>query len=337
MILIVTTREHAYTHSSVEWQRGLDVEVMSYDRFFRRRYRPYRGTHIFTDFDRLAPWEVQEAALLYRKLKGAGIRVMNDPARALGRFGLLRALNRNGLNGFDAYRVESLERPARWPVFLRMEGDHKAPLSGLLHNEPELDEAIERAVAEGAPRFALVIIEYAAEPIRTGLFRKLSVFKIGETLLGYTCVHDDQWLVKYGKLGIAPTELYDEEYSFVADNGFAAALEPAFRIAGIDYGRADFGLVGGRPQIYEINSNPHVDLHPRASPVDIRNRSNALFTANYIRAMADIDSASRPAWQIGLSVIPRSARTLSDYARRGIAKSRRVLNNSDAISATGPA
>jgi hypothetical protein len=262
--------------------------------------------------------------------------VLNDPAQALGRFGLLRALHRKGINGFDAYRVDSLETPARWPVFLRLEGNHSAPVSGLLHNEAELEEAIERSLEGGAPRNALLIIEYAAETVRPGLFRKLSVFKVAGRLLGYTCVHDDHWLVKYGQPGIAPAELYDEEYSFVAHNPFAAAVEPAFQLAGIDYGRVDFGLVCGRPQIYEINSNPYVELDPEPSPIDMRNRSNALFTANYLQAMADIDTGRRPAWQVKSSAFVRSARMAPARARKALVTSYRGLTKSAGFSMAKP-
>jgi hypothetical protein len=321
LILVITTREHRYTHQTLYRQSGLDLDVISYDTILKRKGRPYSATHIFTDFDRLPPWRVQQAALLYRKLERAGVKVLNDPARALGRFGLLRALYRNGTNAFDAYRVDGLEAVARWPVFLRLEGEHAEPLSGLLHDEAELEEAIERAVDQGAPRGALLIIEYAAEPVRPGLFRRLSVFKVDETLLGHTCAHDDKWLVKYGQPGIAPPELYDEEYSFVANNPFGAAVEPAFRLAGIDYGRMDFGLVGGRLHIYEINTNPHVELKPEPSPAPMRNRSNALFAVNYLKAMAEIDTERRPSWKVKLSALVRSARLAPAQARKLRAKS----------------
>jgi hypothetical protein len=327
LILVITTREHSYTHDALCRQPGLDLDVVSYDKILKRKHRPYRATHIFTDFERLPPWRVQEAAVLYRMLKSSGTRVLNDPARALGRFGLLRALHRNGSNGFDVYRVESLETPARWPVFLRLEGNHSDPVSGLLSNRAELDQAIEHAVERGAPRDHLLIIEYAAEPVRPGLFRKLSVFRVGERLLGYTCTHDDRWLVKYGQPGIAPLELYEEEYSFVANNPFAAAVESAFRLAGIEYGRIDFGLVGGRPQIYEINNNPHVQLNPEKSPVERRDQSNALFKANYLQAMLAIDT-ERPSWRVRSSLFVRSARTAPARTRKALAKTYRKLRKS---------
>jgi hypothetical protein len=289
LILILTTSQHRYTHEELESEPGVDVKVMSYlDYEAVARHPP--ATCIFTDLDRLAPWGMQGAAKLYRHLELAGWRVLNDPARALGRFGLLRALNRAGINQFDAYRVDSLELPRKWPVFLRVEGDHSAPVSDLLADQQALDVAIENGLQEGFAKSALLIIEYAAEPVRPGLFRKYSVFKIGERLIGATCVHDDQWVVKYGKPGIAPPELYEEEYQFVAGTVFDDAVRRTFDIACVDYGRADFGLVGGQPQIYEINSNPDLKLRPPDGTVARRNETSALFRSNYLDALRALDS-----------------------------------------------
>ena len=193
------------------------------------------------------------------------------------------------MNDFDAYSVESLDRPKSWPVFLRLEGDHQRPLSGLLNTPEELDEALRSAVDSGVPRSALIIIEYAAEEVLPGLYRKLSVFRIGERMVGFTCVHDDQWLVKYGKPGIAPVELYEEEHRFVAENPFGEGMRRIFDLLDLDYGRIDFGIVGGRPQIYEINSNPDVKLDPKSNGVEWRDRSNRLFKENYLEAIAGLD------------------------------------------------
>ena len=302
-------------------ERELDIEVVSYDRILTYKVG-CQATHIFADLDRLSNWQLHEAALLYRRLKAAGIHVLNDPARFAGRFGLLRGLNRARINVFDAYRADSLERPRRWPVFLRIDGNHGPPVSDLLHNEHELGDAINFAVEQGAPRSTLLIIEYAAEPVRPGLYRKLSVFRIGDRLLGYTCVHDDNWLVKYGKIGITPPDLYDEEYDCIANNPFAEAVKPAFHLAGIEYGRIDFGLFGGRPQIYEINSNPHISLRPKLIASQRRIESLALFRSNYIDAMKAIDFSPRPPWRVRSTSTLRSACTLP---ARAIAQVRTAL------------
>ena len=331
MILIVTTNEHRYTHSSLHREHGLDHRVVTYDEILKRR-SPYRATHILTDLDRLAASRVHEAAILYRELKQAGIKALNEPARVLGRFGLLRALSRAGINGFDIYRADALEMPRSWPVFLRVDGSHGAPVSGLLNNGEELAEAIEQAIAAGAPKASLLIIEYAAEPVRPGLYRKLSVFRVGDQLLGYTCVHDDHWLVKYGQSGIASDELYEEEYSIVENNPYSAAMLPAFEMAGIDYGRVDFGLVGGRPQVYEINTNPHVDLGNTMDSA-VRNRSNALFRCNYLDAMAAIDTEPRPAWQASSTAVMRTARIVGLGTRHKLAGAFGLLRKRDRSAA----
>ena len=315
MILIVTTRDHRYTHETLHREPSLDLDVVTYDQVLRRR-SPHKATHVFTDLDRLSDWELHEAALLFRDLKARGMTALNDPARFLGRSGMLRSLHHAGINHFDVYRVDSLERPKRWPVFLRLEGNHAAPVSGLLESEDELDSALEAAVAQGAPKAALLIIEYAAEPIRPGVFRKLSVFRVGDRFLGYTCVHEDSWIVKYGKAGVASEDMYEEEYALVRDNPFAEAVKPAFDLAGLDYGRVDFGLVDGKPQIYEINNNPFVDLSYKPEAASRRKESSALFRANYLQAMTEIDTFARPTWQASSAVVARTIRHSPPRIRR---------------------
>lgn len=294
MILIITTANYGYTHRSLRSEQDIDIQVTTYFELFNNQGTLPQATYVFTDFDRLTPPALQQAALLYRDLRREGFMVLNDPSRALGRFGLLRALNRVGINQFDAYRVDALEKPQKWPVFLRLEGNHREPVSGLIYTQQELDAALESSLVEGLPRSALVIIEYAAEPVEPGLFRKLSVFRVKDRLIGCTCVHDDQWLVKHGKMGIGTSELYEEEYDCVANNPFGEMLMPAFEIAGLDYGRVDFGLVGGRPQVYEINTNPDIQLGPPPSPVQRRNESVELFRIKYLQAMQSIDTLRTP-------------------------------------------
>lgn len=287
MIVFVTTERHRYTHEDVIAATG-GVKSVSYPEMFSHGYLP-RAAYVFTDMDRLSPRELEQAARSYRMLRANGLPVYNDPARFLGRYGVLRRLHREGLNDFNAYRADSGEAPSRWPVFLRAEGDHKRPLSGLLADQDELDRALAKAVEEGAPVSTLLIIEYAAEEVRPGLFRKLSVFRVGDRMVGFTCVHDDQWLVKYGKPGIAPPELYEDEYRIVSENPFGEEMLRVFELVGLEYGRVDFGIVAGRPQVYEVNSNPDMKLDPKSFGVELRDRSNALFKEKYLAAIDALD------------------------------------------------
>jgi hypothetical protein len=222
-------------------------------------------------------------------LRSRGITVLNDPARVASRYGLLRKLYRAGINRFNAYRVEEAVLPERWPVFLRCEGEHEGPRSGLIHDPDDLQREIGAALAEGVPIVSLLIVEYAAEPLRPGFFRKYSSFRVGSHSFAHTCVDDNNWIAKIGRRDITPMELYEEENSVVRTNPYALHLAPAFDLAGVDYGRVDFGLVGAKVQIYEINTNPHMQFDDD-HPVALRHESYRTFRENYFAALRAIDS-----------------------------------------------
>ena len=239
--------------------------------------------------DRLSLWQLRFAALAFRRMRDRGLRVLNDPARAISRWGLLRSLHLAGINYFNAYRVEESVRPRRWPVFLRAEGAHLGPISDLLHDWGQVVAEIERAVAKGAPLTSLLIVEYAAEPILPNLYRKFASFRMGGAGFAHVCVHDEHWVAKTGKMGIAPPELYVEEQCVVRDNPYGPQLARAFDLAGVDYGRADFGLVRGKVQIYEINTNPEIvfgDDHPS----HVRQETFRIFERQYRDTLRTIDT-----------------------------------------------
>src|SRR5690606_36355005 len=56
--------------------------------------------------------------------------------------------------------------------------------------------------------------------------------------------------------------LRTEERDFVCAEGDPFGLMAAFEAGGIEFGRADFGIVDGRVQIYEINTNPTLGVVP---------------------------------------------------------------------------
>jgi len=289
VIVFVLTAEHAYTHKALlAPDIPVRVRLLTYAELLRAKTIP-RATYVFTDMDRLSLWDLRIAAGAYRRLHSHGLRVLNDPARVTSRWGLLRRPHLAGINNFDAYRAEESVRPRRWPVFLRTEGDHLGPASDLLHSLDQLQATIDRFVSQGAPLPSLLIVEYSAQPVRPGLYRKFGSFRLGRAEFAHTCVHDDHWIAKTGKLGITPPEIYDGEHRIVRDNPHGRSVAAGFDIAGIGYGRADFGLVDGKVQIYEINSNPDVvfgDDHP--SPV--RRESYRIFKQHYLDALSTIDT-----------------------------------------------
>lgn len=275
MITLLTSPAHDYTHDPLKRGSVRGFRSLSYNRAFRARTLAH-GTYIFSDLDRLGFWELELASRLYRVLERAGCRVLNDPARVRQRLSLLRELQHRGINRFGAWQADESARPWRYPVFLRTQSAHRGTLSELLNDAAELDEAIAAALARGVPMRELIVVEYCAQPVREGLFRKLAAFRVGDRMVCTLCVHESHWAAKYGELGVADQALYDDEYDIVASNRYGDALRPAFEAAGIEYGRADFALVDGLPQVYEINSNPM--LHRAEDhPFPIRLKTDALF------------------------------------------------------------
>jgi hypothetical protein len=289
MIIFITTASHGYTHRPVMAEAtGFRAAVGSYGWLLPATELP-RATYVFTDLDRLSLPNLGRAAAIFRQLRAEGVRVLNDPAQIRSRYGLLRALAATGVNRFNAYRVEENAMPARWPVFLRSEGGHDYPLSDLLHSWDEVQRAIEAAVARGVPIASLLIVEFAAEAARPGVFVKLSVFRVGASMVACTSVTEDTWIVKYGKLGLVGDDYYADELRLLRENPYAEAMRRVFDIARIDYGRVDFGLVEGRPQIYEINTNPDMAIdmeHPSVARLE----SHRLVKRDYMEALRRIDS-----------------------------------------------
>lgn len=291
MICFACTAAHSYTFARLLRFAGVpEIKVWSYDRLFRARFLP-RATWIFTDFDRLNFWELELAARIFRNVVGAGLPALNDPAVIAQRFSLLRRLHRAGFNQFNVWSVEMEEWPERYPVFLRTQSAHRGALTDLLHDRTSLARAIDAALAKGRPRCELMIVEYCAEPVRDRLFRKFAMFRAGPTMIANLCVHQSSWIAKDGERGIAGQELYDDEYRIIEENRHAEALRPAFEIGEIEFGRADFGLVGGKPQVYEINTNPTFATM-RKHPFPIRNQASLLFEERFAAALRAIDVPS---------------------------------------------
>ena len=304
MIRFLHTRGHNYTVKNVKTAPNAPaIRCLNYDALIRARALR-AGTYIFTDIDRLGFWDLEHASHLYLQMKSAGLRVLNNPATVRQRYPLLRALRAAGLNDFNAYRVDEIEAIEHYPVFVRKIHGHREPLSELLQNRQELQKSIDSAIAAGTPRENLLVIEFAAEPLRPGLFRKLSAFRVGDSIVPHISVHDTVWLVKYGRKFDNIEDLYQEELTLLKTNPYADHLKKVFDIAGIEYGRADFGMYRGRIQVYEINTNPHV-APPCEHPSATRVMSMNLSWQTYLGALRAVDSPSGDSVRLANGVLQK--------------------------------
>jgi hypothetical protein len=262
---------------------------MTYDELIRSKKLKW-GTYVFTDFDRLAYSDLELAGRIYGQLKEAGLRVLNNPATVKLRYALLRTLSRAGLNDFNVHKADEIPDNVRFPVYIREIRGHGQPCTGLLETRQQVDEALTAQTGLGMPLDHLALIEYAGEEIRPGVYRKLAGFRVGEIITPYLCGHDDQWLIKTGRIGVADEALYQDEFRIVQENPYADALRQAFELSSIEYGRADYGFYRGRLQIFEINTNPHIPA-PAAHPSETRQHTIRLAWDKVIAAFHSIDSA----------------------------------------------
>lgn len=251
---------------------------------------PPVGHWVFSDVDRLSGRHREEAARFRDVLleQGAARSVHNDPLRTMGRYELLRTLAEHGLNDFDVYRLTEARRPRRFPVFLRTENDHVGAETELLETPADLDRAVEALERAGRSREGRVVVEYCGERDARGLHRKYSAWRIAGRILPGHLFFGPDWMLKEPK--VVDDEALRAERAYLDENPHAPALEEAFRLARMDYGRVDYGVVGGRVQVYEINSNPGIPSAPSPGPGAKRAEIDALFTARILDAFRALDA-----------------------------------------------
>ena len=301
MICFLVSRGYGFTLRPLqEDAKSPEITILTYDKALYEKALP-KATYVFVDLDRLGNPDLVAAGRLFRRLAAQGCRVLNDPTRVRKRLPLLRSLHRVGINTFNAYSVEETDTIKQFPVFVRVADDHKGPLTDLIPDQETLERALNALTEIGYPSSGLIVVEYAAKPVRSGIFRKLSVFRIADRYLPHVCVHDVNWIIKEGRSGVAPSELYDEELEILRTNPFAERMKKAFEIAAIDFGRVDFSFVDGRPCIYEINTNPTI-AKPYPHPFPQRVESMGIWWGGLLAALHEINEPSERASQVDVSV-----------------------------------
>jgi len=267
MIVFIATRGNGYTLRSLA-NRTFGVptpkfRITHYERLFGAVRVP-RATYIFGDLERLAPWELRLASDLHRSMATAGLRCLNDPARAMARLELLTALYDAAINPFCAMRADAAPRPRRFPVFIRSESDHAKPSAELYHNQTQLDLALETIKNGGMPLRGLMVVEQCAERYSDTLWAKWGTWRIGERMI--------------------------VEQAAVSANRFAPELQRAFDIGGIEFGRSDHAVVGGRTVVYEINTNPYLGpFVPDWRPV--RRQTQVIARTGIAEALTEVDTS----------------------------------------------
>ena len=131
--------------------------------------------------------------------------------------------------------------------------------------------------------------EYCAEPYGEGLWHKWGTFRVGPAISVDHIAVDRGWCVKYGVWEKLTDAAITDEHEAVSSNRFAAALDPAFEIAGIDFGRADHANVAGTTVVYEINTNPYIGPYV-PDPQPLRRETQMLARQRFADALETIDT-----------------------------------------------
>lgn len=267
-----------------EWAPDLrsSVRILAYESLDLRQPFP-SGTYVFTDLERLLRTEWRLARRVAERLESypEHYRVLNHPARWLNRFALLHLLAVRGENDFHVFRVRQLTSDARFPMFLRREYDHGGSCTALLETRDEVREAVRQMPWRDRTllRDRLMLEEYLHTADVQGIFRKYSAFSIAGRIVPRHVLFSTNWITKHPDLSTEETAR--EESEFISAFPHAKAVENAFRLAGVEYGRIDFGILDGRIQVWEINTNPII-VPPRERIVVERNASQ-LRSAELIR------------------------------------------------------
>ena len=264
MIIYLYKAPHRYTVDDFflrSWAPALSerFRLVPYDRFLRWRMAP-RATYIFTDIDRLSVRERERAAHMRMRFTNAHpkIQCLNDPLQSRSRYALLRSLHESGVNEFNVYRIDEVRQPQKFPVFIRDENDHFGPMTDLLNDQEELENAIQALRDQGLSTDDKLIVEYVDLSDDEGFFKKYGDYRVGDRLINQHVLFRKNWLVKFGN-GVAALESHLQTESSMAQyHPFSEQIMAVFDMAQIDYGRIDYGVLNGRVQVFEINTNPSI-------------------------------------------------------------------------------
>lgn len=244
--------------------------------------------HVFTDIEFLSGQTAARVKELHAFFSGRG-RVLNHPERSLKRLALHRRLHAEGINEFQSFAFDdAAAETVRFPVFMRRANDHAGSLTGLLSTPAELTRKIEALRRTNISLRDWIITEYAETAGERGIRHKFGAFNIAGTIIPRHLFFSHGWVIK--EAGQLSAELMAEERAYLETNPHEEWIRRVFDMAGIQYGRIDYSLVNGKPQVWEINTNPMVfQVQQRWGP---RADHHRRVRARIERAWADLDALS---------------------------------------------
>lgn len=307
MIFFLVKKYHDYTVGNFlqTWARSLigKIQIMSYeDCAFCTRL--HRGTYVFTDFERLSDPQIALVKSIAPQVVAAGCKVLNFPDRVQDRYQLQTKLHAKGINQFRVFRAEEDLSTVKFPVFVRRISDHMGKTSPVIENANDLVRELAERKARGETN--VIIVEKIDVRGADGLFRKYGVFRCGDRLVTRHLYFSPQWLQNIPDL--IDDDKVAQEAAYMHENPHLDQVREAFEIAGTEYGRMDYGVVNGKIQVWEINTNPMMmaapyKIDPRRLPAQARATEKAREAIEAIDDGTAFDENRRENW-FDLSIDP---------------------------------
>ena len=276
---------------------------------------------IFAAVDQIGPTGRALASAIGNRLRHRGLTVLNDPERVLTRHDLLEALHTAGINRFRARRASEPLAGLRYPVFVREEHRHNGSQTALLPDLRSLERALTELLLRGYRRADLLIVEFCDVRSADGLYRKYSAFRVGDRLVPRHLHVSDTWVSRAGTC-LVTEQSVDEERRYFADRPHDSWLSEVFRIANIEFGRIDYSIVDGVPQVWEINTNPALTQLDREAPADVHERLRPTITATrlafhneFVSALRAIDLPDVGLGELPIAVAPATRRKMTAETR----------------------
>lgn len=298
MLAFVISETHQYSIRDILETRNHPLHgrifILSYGEFLSLPRLP-RATWLFLDIERLTADELTGSIRRLDMLLdiSPGLLVLNRPDRIASRMDVMARLHETGINSFRLLPVNTPAQTLRFPVFLRGVQDHEGPKSQLLYTPDELTQAI---AALPHPE-GYGVTEYVDARNPDGLYEKRSYMRLGNYLFPSALDTSRHWVCKGEHRDPATVSQPERELAFLSGQEDYETLQRAFEITGIDYGRADYGIIDGRPQIFEINTNPWLEP-PESVPAESRKGAECM-VSRYLDGLIALDQDSgiiSPEW-----------------------------------------
>jgi hypothetical protein len=285
-----------------------------------------RGTYVLSALEYLSrPMRALLTAIHGQLVDVEGFRFLNHPARTLGRFELLRELERSGRNPFRAVRAGGDLTCLRYPVFLRAERSHDGAVSPLLGSIREVEAAIGRALIAGRRLDDLLVVEFCDTADDRGRYRKYGAFVIGDRIVSRRFDYGRAWMLKREASEFSAA-MGLEELEYVRADPHADALREICELAAVGYGCVDYAVKDGRVVVWEINVAPRIgpgrgDVRVPKPPEyeRIQARTREAFHPKLLAAFEALDvPAAGPAVEVDVDpALVRAARESANGLPRG--------------------